>query len=126
MKKAIVAILAFLYVSIASGVVVNIHYCMGTLASVEYGFQDSAPCSKCGMKEKKGCCHTEFKVVKLQDAHLLQKSSIEFGQFEAVAPGIEIVNVPFLKEQPYIAAQYHSPPDPRINSVYLHNCVFRI
>ena len=125
-KKIIVAILAFLYVSIASGVMVNIHYCMGDLASVEYGTDASEACGKCGMKEKKGCCHTEYKFVKLQDAHQLVKTAIEFTQLPAELPAYTVNNDIFLKEQSHLSLNYHSPPDPRVNEVYLHNCVFRI
>jgi len=125
-KKFIVAILAFLYVSIASGVMVNIHYCMGDLASVEYGTDGTEACGKCGMKEKKGCCHTEYKFVKLQDAHQLVKTTVEFNQLPAELPVFAVNNDIFLKEQSHLSLNYHSPPDPRVNEVYLHNRVFRI
>ncbi len=39
--------------TIASGVVVNVHYCMGRLASVEYGYDDHDVCGKCGMSDTK-------------------------------------------------------------------------
>lgn len=99
---------------------------MGNLSSVEYGFSGKDGCGKCGMKEKKGCCETEYKLIKLQDAHELAKLTVEFGQSGLdVTPCIFQVN-PFGKEQSHLALQYHSPPDPRVNSIYLHIGVFLI
>lgn len=99
---------------------------MGNLSSVEYGFSGNDGCGKCGMKEKKGCCETEYKLIKLQDAHELAKLTVEFGQSAlAVAPCI-FQFTPIDKEQSHLALQYHSPPDRRVNSIYLHIGVFLI
>jgi hypothetical protein len=128
MKKAFIAILAFLYITITSGIVVNVHYCMGRVASVEYGYDDHDVCGKCGMaSKKKGCCHTEYKLVKLQDAHQQAKVQVAFMQLPAEAP-VQTTNfqVPLSGMDQYLSLQYHSPPDQRLNTVYLTNCVFRI
>lgn len=128
MKKAVIAILAILYVTVASGVVVNVHYCMGRIASVEYGYDDHDVCGKCGMSgEKKGCCHTEYKLVKLQDEHRLVQASVSFPELPAIVP----VQTSFLQQplsgvEACLSLSYHSPPDFRLNIVYLRNSVFRI
>ena len=44
-KKALIAILAVLYLAVASGVELNIHYCMGEVASVEYGKAEKGLCN---------------------------------------------------------------------------------
>lgn len=128
MKKAIIAILAILYVTIASGVVVNVHYCMGRIASVEYGYDDHDVCGKCGMSAtKKGCCHTEYKLVKLQDEHRLVQAQVAFLAVPSEVPVTTTVfPAPVSGEDHYRSLQYHSPPDGRLNEVYLRNCVFRI
>ena len=82
MKKAVIAILALLYIITTSGVVVNVHYCMGTVASVTYGHEAPESCGKCGMIEKDGCCHSELKVVKLDDVH---QQAVKAAQTEQVA-----------------------------------------
>lgn len=125
-KKIAVAILAFLYVSVASGVMVNIHYCMGDLSSVEYGVEETETCGKCGMKEKKGCCHTEYKFVKLEDAHQMAKSVVDFNNapVEPVAPYFTADY--FHKEAAQLSLNYHSPPDLKDNDIYLQIRVFRI
>jgi hypothetical protein len=69
MKRSAVAILAIIYFAISSGVVVNIHYCMGKMSSVKLQAWTPSSCG-CGkkMESKKGCCKTELKVVKIEDA----------------------------------------------------------
>lgn len=127
MKKAIVAILALLYITTASGVVVNIHYCMGHVSSVSYGYDKHAACDKCGMEQQQGCCHTELKVVKLQDEHQLAKATQQLAQAPAIIPvQTGVVTVPDLSAHQYLSLNYHSPPDNRVNEVYLHTLVFRI
>lgn len=130
MKKFLLAILAFTYLVTTSGVVVTIHYCMGKLSSAEYGVAKVSKCDKCGMKEtqkKKGCCHTENKIYKVNDSHNYVKTSVDFSKITIVTP-VETIS----SEQPVqgvertLALQYHSPPDSRTSSVYLYNCVFRI
>lgn len=127
MKRPVVAILAFLYLVIASGITVNIHYCMGDFASVDYGIPVNDACNVCGMKEKKGCCHTEYKLVKIQDAHQLAKLTIEFAKAPAEpAPTTSARPEGLLSQLQAQELRYHSPPDERFNNVYLHNRVFRI
>lgn len=115
-----------MYLGISSGVVVNLHYCMGDLSSVNYGFEKDEACGKCGMKEKKGCCTTEYKLVKLQDEHQLAKTSIEFVQLDVAIPENELILSSFVDKLSHLSLAYHSPPDRQFNSIYLHNCVFRI
>ena len=126
MRKAVIAILALLYIITTSGVVVNVHYCMGAIASVTYGHETPESCGKCGMKEKAGCCHSELKVVKLDDAH---QQSIKAEQLAQVAelPVVYFETaVAVCNSHKDFVNSYHSPPDNRINSVYLHTNVFRI
>jgi len=127
MKKAVIAILALLYIVTASGIVVNLHYCMGKLASVEYGIDTHETCGKCGMKDAPGCCETESKVVKVQDEHQWAKAGMEIAQLSAVLPQFEIgLNTLLQGEEKYSNPLYYPPPDPMGNAVYLANSVFRI
>jgi hypothetical protein len=126
-KKAVIAILALLYIITTSGVVVNVHYCMGAVASVTYGHQTPDSCGTCGMKEKEGCCHSELKVVKLEDDH---QQTIKTN---GIAPELTTLPVAFFQtaigtydSRTDFGISYHSPPDPRVNAVYLHTTIFRI
>lgn len=130
MKKAVIAILAILYITVTSGVAVNIHYCMGDIASVEYGYDDHDVCGKCGMKEsakKKSCCHTEFKLVKLQDAHQLVKANAQLIEAPvAVLTQSLLLNYLVPAQETSIPYATHTPPDKQVDPVYVLNCVFRI
>lgn len=129
MKKAVVAILAFLYITIACGVMVNIHYCMGSIANIDYGYNQAHNCGKCGMKEqnKKGCCHTESKIVKIEDEHQLVKAQAH--QFQAPAANFVELSV-FEKTLPEPGKEmvHHDLPPPDIASspTYVLHSVFRI
>ncbi|NML22156.1 hypothetical protein HHL16_14835 [Pseudoflavitalea sp. G-6-1-2] len=128
MKKAVIAILAVLYVTVTSGITVNIHYCMGKLASVEYGYDDHDACGLCGMTEQReGCCHTEYKLVKVDDAHQLVPIADHNFQMPVAILPYEIV---WIDEAPAKAVQIspsgNDPPDQHDTPVYLRNCVFRV
>ncbi len=127
MKKALTAILAILYMTIASGVEMNIHYCMGELASVELGKAADKACSKCGMEAKDGCCEDESRIVKVEDSH--QASVLSWP---VVSPAI--VTVSFLNvaasnvfgSARLLLPPADGPPVCQEVAVYLRNCVFRI
>ncbi len=78
MKRIIVGILSIVYITLASGIVMNIHYCMGQLSAVSYSYHDAHSCSKCGMENKKGCCHSDFAIVKISDDQQSMKTGFSF------------------------------------------------
>jgi hypothetical protein len=128
MKRSAVAILAIIYFAISSGVVVNIHYCMGKMSSAKLQAWTSKSCG-CGkkMESKKGCCKTELKVVKLEDAQKV--SYANFAIHAPVTPLFTELNL--LQAASYTAQdisypQEHSPPGISKQDTYLRNCVFRI
>jgi hypothetical protein len=56
--------------SVTTGVAMDIHFCMGKNAGVDFYASDNGVCGKCGMIEKKsGCCSDEFQFYKLNTAH---------------------------------------------------------
>jgi hypothetical protein len=128
-KKSIAFILAFFYLAISSGVVINLHYCMNKVDSVQYYQEGTDICGKCGMHadEANGCCHDEIKVVKLSDDH--QPSAIQFLpaaiSVEFTIPSI-FITTSF--ENPNNEEYFvnHSPPLISLQDTYLLNCVFRI
>ncbi len=107
----------------------NIHYCMGEFAGVNYGHEEVQECGMCGMKEKeKDCCHSELKVYKSDDNHLpsgfvtffekwTDKYYPEVKHAIFTASGVEVAPTYSL---------YNFPPNLRSNSIYLYNQVFRI
>ena len=124
MKKISSIILLMVYLTVTSGIVLNIHYCMGELSNVAIRTEVTNTCSNCGM-ENDGCCHDDVKMVKLTDSH--QSTWIQDDLFQISVPDIEpqVTPVPVIaKEQTLFAEQIHSPPGSPSRSILF--CVFRI
>ena len=127
MKKFLLSILSVIYLIVACGFAVNIHYCMGRISNIDYAYSNNKTCSRCGMENKRGCCHSEFKIIKLSDDQQTAKATIDIEQQPAI---INFFTANFLQPvqglQTIGSLQYHSPPDKRLSAVYFHDCVFRI
>jgi hypothetical protein len=128
-KKSITFILAFFYLAISSGVVINLHYCMNKVDSVQYYGEGTDVCGKCGMhtNDANGCCHDEIKVVKLSDDH--QPSSVACA-LTGLSPEFTIPSAFIIAsfENPGTEEYFvnHSPPLISLQDTYLRNGVFRI
>jgi hypothetical protein len=130
MKKAIYAISFLVYFVATSGLVVNYHYCMKKLASVELFQLSSDECGLCGMTthESNGCCHDELKVVKLEQDQ--NKAIYTDYHFQAPTPQV-ITPSPFLvtafeNDIQNRHFENHSPPLLSAQDTYLQINVFRI
>jgi hypothetical protein len=127
MKKLIVAIVAFLYLGVSSGIAMEIHYCMGEKAGVEFYGNKNEKCGKCGMTEKKGCCNDEHKFYKLNDSHKNVSNDVSFetpvAVLETTYPKYDFL--PFISAAS-LAVQNHSPPLYTKPSLCILNCIFRI
>lgn len=127
MKKCLLSIITMIYMVLACGVAMEIHYCMGKKAGMELYGSDSHKCGKCGMVEKKGCCHDEHQFYKLDDSHKNVSNDLSF-----TSPVVFIQN-----EQPVFDWQLpadamaavinnHSPPLYSGPDATVMNCVFRL
>ena len=132
MKKLLVAIIAFLYISTSVGATVHMHYCMGKLADWGIGHKESKTCGKCGMeksiKKSNGCCKDEKKFVKNNSDQKAAESAFQIAQSIAVALPVSFIEIPAVdissvtEENP----SSHAPPRNSGIAVYIRNCVFRI
>lgn len=131
MKRLAIIFMSLYYLLITSGFVVNVHYCMGSFAGVEWGADaHSDVCSKCGMEENDFCCKTDQQHYKLDSEH--QPSFANF--LIAVDVVDDVVALPFyqdflsplLTDKAVLSNLYHAPPDPKLNEVFLYHCNFRI
>jgi uncharacterized protein YfcZ (UPF0381/DUF406 family) len=126
LKKLLAISLAVVYLAISSGVVVNIHYCMGEIAEVVLGHKSSDTCGKCGM-ENKGCCHDDVKVVKIQDSQSVASINTHFAKAEAQAPAYhELSYAATVLPVSIIVQTAHAPPGKAEVPLHIRNCVFRI
>ena len=127
MKKAFLGILTMLYMTVASGIAMEIHYCMGKRAGVEFYGTDYDKCGRCGMKEKKNCCHDEYKFYKLSDSHKNVSNNISFAADQvAIVTEYPSYNWQLPADAAIAIANNHSPPDDTGPSAHVLNCVFRI
>lgn len=76
MKKILAILFSIFYFGFSSGAAFSIHYCMKELVSVSQKADDI--CAKCGVKEKKGCCKTEIKIVKVDDSQKSDYLNVDF------------------------------------------------
>lgn len=129
MKKFLLTILAFVYITSSTGASFHMHYCMGKLADFGLTKNTSKTCSKCGMDETgNGCCRHEVKFVKNASDQKAAESTFQCIQLIAIVPH------PFLKEAlsnsfsavTRVNLINHKPPLDSGIAFYIRNCVFRI
>lgn len=130
MKRLLTSIIALLYFTISTGLVMNVHYCMGELSSVKVNQAPAETCV-CGMSLKetssKGCCKTEFTVIKLEDNHKASYASFDFQTPEILlSRTISLLEVSTFQLANKVYADIHGPPLLSEQDTYLLNCVFRI
>ena len=128
MKKLAASILVLVYLTVTTGFVVSVHYCMGKLSAIELGYTGKTDCGKCGMNLQKshGCCKDDVRLVKMQAEHNFAKTiSPDFAVslpavtfFDASSPSCVAAT-----DLPYFFA--NGPPLDK-QDTYLHNRVFRL
>ncbi len=130
LKKIFTIFIAVVYLAVSSGIVMEVHHCMGKLAgaSVSLFGKETHKCGTCGMvNAKNSCCKDELKLVKLQDSH--KQVSFDFlVQAPAIAtthfPGpIAMSNLPLQDRYSYLN---HSPPNIALPSLCILHCNFRV
>ena len=131
MKKIVVAILAILYMSTATGATIHIHYCMGKLVNWSLWHSKEDKCSKCGMKKTdgkdSGCCKDEHKQIKLENDQKISKIAVQFLQLAAFDIQVSFIEIPShrfasaIEENPVSRAPLRSS-----DAVYIRNCSFLI
>lgn len=133
MKKLLVAILAFLYITSSTGATVHVHYCMGKLASWGIGHNDAEKCGKCGMKKSlktnNGCCKDENKFIKNStDQKTNIPAAFQLIELTSIALPVSFFELPvsavtiLTEENPCSNA----PPRSSCVAVYILNCTYRI
>lgn len=129
MKRFFAIFFAILYTTLTSGFAVNVHYCMGKLASVALQEAPADYCGKCS-KPVKGmdCCKDEFKFCKVTESHQAAKAlQPDFGPATDMQLPVRILPVPALLAAGTLAvSRPHDPPDIPSSPIFLRNCTFLI
>lgn len=129
MKKMLTICIAVLYTLITSGFTVNLHYCMGELASVNLHESHEDGCPKCGMDVKGDCCHDEAKLLKVSENH--------FGSSFATTGIVHSFALPVSLQPDWLqplaerqvlhaGAPLHAPPLIPSNPLYTTYCTYLI
>ncbi len=130
-KKVLISFIAVFYLAVTSGVIVNIHYCMGRISSVSFGHDadhEKQTSNICSMENtESNCCRVDVKKVKLNDLHEASTCLFDLASVSTQAP-VQFTLL-YEAEQGVSAApsvEYISPPPKVLNKVYLDVNVFRI
>ena len=130
MKKIVVFILAILYFITTSGVIINMHYCMGELAELGLPQSKDEECSICGMRESEsnGCCKNEQQFLKIYKEQITSNVYYQLPKFTSDAlihNSFELTSVyvpSLMEEHPLAKAPLRGESLP----LFIRNCVFRI
>lgn len=118
-----------LYTLITSGFSVNLHYCMGELASVELHDTHEEGCSKCGMPVKGDCCKDEARFVKMDNTH---QAAQAFAGLTAAMTALPLAPQPVWLQPVctatvlHVWAPLHAPPLIPATPLYVHHCIFLV
>jgi hypothetical protein len=132
MKKLVVAIIAFLYLSTSCGATMYLHYCMGKLVSVGFLPGKNDQCAKCGMNKAekgKGCCHDEHKLVKQdKDQNAKDRTDLSSQYKTFLVLYIPYAEYPAVRISSVAGAHpvSHAPPGSRQVPAWLLHCSFLI
>ena len=134
MKKLFLYLLSFIFIITSSGVMVNMHYCMGKAAGASLSIVSSTPkkCGKCGMKKStkqgKGCCHDSKKLIKNVDDQNIINSFFSVDHQIALLPNSNnFETLLIVVSDNFNRSNYsHAPPDHLGVPIYIADCSFLI
>jgi hypothetical protein len=136
MKKTFLTIMAFVYLAVASGTTVHMHFCMDKLVSWNIAPGNAHDCPVCSMEKEsfksselscKGCCKDEVKQVKLEKDHKAEQNFLPKVLIEAVVSTFHSNDVHDIIPAKLIGSyNINGPPQKHKVPTFLFNCVFRV
>jgi hypothetical protein len=132
MKRFIISILAFLYISTSTGATIHLHYCMGKLVNWNLQLKSGDRCGKCGMKtnhksKNNGCCRDEYKQIKSEKDQKLSQVVFALNHPASIAIPASAIELSSIFLIAITETNLVSNALPRSRSaLYLRNCVFLI
>lgn len=130
-KKLLLFIVAVFYLAATSGMVINVHYCMGKISSITFNEDadhNEGACGKCGMlKTQNHCCKDEISKGKVNDSHQTSTALFDLAAASSAVPvRTALLSDPEQGQSAIPILTYFSPPPRVLNRVYLDINVFRI
>lgn len=132
MKRILAAILAVLHITVSTGAMIHLHYCMGNLADWGLGYNQTKVCGECGMDESEmndtGCCKDEHTFIKSDNDQKIAETFFHFTGNTSIAvivqePDLSLTLVSSLPEE---NPSDNSPPWLSGVAVYLFKRTFLI
>ena len=125
-KKSLVFIITFIYMSISTGIAMEIHYCMGKRVGVELFASGNDKCGRCGMTEKKGgCCSDEHKFYKLTTDQKTVSNDYDFHSPATVLDKVYYSPVVLFARNAALKTSNNSHP-PGGPPLFILNCIYRL
>lgn len=128
MKRVTAISLLLLYSLTLVGLGVKQFYCCGKLMETSLGLA-TGHTHHCKMdEEKKGCCETAFKTLKVEDSHFSADHVAVPDTFFFTLVGIQLPawGIEPLIERPYHIYYGNGPPLYSSIPTYMLNCIYRI
>lgn len=134
MKKLFLYLLSFIFIITSSGVMVNMHYCMGKLAgtSINIASNSAKKCGNCGMEKSKkqgnGCCHDSKKLIKNVVDQNFVNNIFNIDHQIAFLPSDTNFDLHFIvsSNSSNLSIYSHAPPDQLGMPIYIADCSFLI
>jgi hypothetical protein len=137
MKRFLAAILALVYLSFSTGMMVHLHYCMGKFVSWSLSNKETRMCDYCGMPKKSStdagltknnCCQDEHKQIKTEKDQKILSPGFQITKPFQVAI---ITNYPELSNlrnssPAVVRCNMNGPPHSSTLAAFLLHCNFRI
>lgn len=132
MKKFLVTILAFLYITSSCEATVYLHYCMGKQVSFSFSPVKSEKCPRCGMKKSdkdNGCCKDEQKLIKAEKNQQITDLTYLSSQQKKFAT-VSVSFHPYIINATHFSlirkSAAHGPPGSQTVPVHIMNCLLLI
>lgn len=128
MKRVTAISLLLLYSLTLVGLGVKQFYCCGKLMEVSLGLADATEHACKKDLEKKNCCETAFKTLKVEDSHFSAEGVNIPATFFFTLVGIQVPSwsIEPLIERPYHIHYGNGPPLYSHIPTYMLNCIYRI
>ena len=124
LRTFIIPALIFAYLLASTGIVVQLHYCLGRVKAVSFAVQEKNSCLCPSPEADSDCCRSEKQLIDTQSTHYFSQADI-FAAVLVPLYDLQTIAVQFEKEYTCVFAGLGDRAPPK-GSIYLKNMTFRI